>query len=350
MRVLLLELASCTGSPPSLLPEGFALLRLLAWEFEEAGFLPLPLLHRSLRWLSPLLPGRVGEGSLPPPLRPRPDAVLVVAPPKELVELTSWFEGKGIRVLGTGGEGARLAGDKWLSYLRLRGKVRVPPSRLSPPSSGRWVVKPRWGAGGEGVRMGRRGGEGEFFQRRVEGIPASCCLLAGEETAVLSLNRQLIRWERGRVRYLGSRIPLELPLPLSSESGELARRAALLLRARGLCGADLVVGRRPFLIEFNPRPTTSLLALERILPSNLAEMVVEGRNEGGLRGRAEVRILEAPPLPREKTLRAGEEEGVVAPPLPCGGGHRMVVVGWGRGWKEVRERVERARGRVEGLA
>jgi len=198
MRVLLLEFASCTGTRPSLLPEGFAMLRLLAGEFEEAGFRPLSLLHRSLRWLAPLLPGRVEEGSLPPPLHPRPDAVLLLAPPRELVELTGWLERRGVKVLGTGEEGAGLAGDKWLSYLRLKGEVRMPPSRLSPPSGGRWVVKPRWGAGGEGGEEGEEGGAGgEFFQRFVEGTPASCCLLAGEEVRVLSLNRQLIRWEGG---------------------------------------------------------------------------------------------------------------------------------------------------------
>jgi predicted ATP-grasp superfamily ATP-dependent carboligase len=343
MRILLLEFASCTGTHPSLLPEGFAMLRLLAGEFEEAGFRPLSLLHRSLRWLAPLLPGRVEEGSLPPPLHPRPDAVLLLAPPGELVELTGWLERRGVKVLGTGEEGARLAGDKWLSYLRLKGEVRMPPSRLAPPSGGRWVVKPRWGAGGEGVRRGRKRDRKEFFQRFVEGIPASCCLLAGEGVKVLSLNRQMIRWEEGRVRYLGSRVPLELSPSLSRETGFLASRAARLLKARGLCGADLVVGKRPCLLELNPRLTTSFLALERILRGNLAEMLVEGRGKEGLRGKAEVRILRAPPLPPERALRAGEREGILAPPLPTGGEHRMVVVGWGKGWEEVRERVEEAR-------
>ena len=350
MRVLLLEFASCTGTHPSLLPEGFAMLRLLAREFEEAGFRPLSLLHRSLRWLAPLLPGRVEEGSLPPPLHPRPEAVLLLAPPRELVELTGWLERRGVKVLGTGEEGTRLAGDKWLSYLRLKGEVRMPPSRLSPPSGGRWVVKPRWGAGGEGVRRGRKRGRGEFFQRFVEGTPASCCLLAGEEVRVLSLNRQLIRWEGGRARYLGSRVPLELPLSPSREVELMASRAAGLLKARGLCGADLVVGRRPYLLELNPRLTTSFLALERILRGNLAEMLVEGERKGGLRGKAEVRILRAPPLPPERALSAGEREGVLAPPLPAGGEHRMVVVGWGRGWGEVMGRMEEARGEVWSLS
>ena len=349
MRVLLLELASCTGAYPSLLPEGFAMLRLLAREFEEAGFRPLSLLHRSLRWLAPLLPGRVEEGSLPPTLHPLPDAALLLAPPRELVELTGWFERRGIRLLGTGREGARLAGDKWLSYLRLRGRVRLPPSRLSPPSGVRWVVKPRWGAGGGGVRRGRKGGEGEFFQLYVEGIPASCCLLAGEEVRVLSLNRQLIRWEGGMVRYLGSRVPLQLPPALSRETEHLASRAAELLKARGLCGADLVVGERPYLVELNPRLTTSFLALERILRGNLAEMVVEGRGKGGLRGRAEVRILRAPPLPPEEAVRVGEREGILTPPLPSGKEHRMVVVGWGKGWEEVRRRVEGSKEEVWSL-
>jgi predicted ATP-grasp superfamily ATP-dependent carboligase len=193
------------------------------------------------------------------------------------------------------------------------------------------------------VRRGRKRGRKEFFQRFVEGTPASCCLLAGEEVRVLSLNRQLIRWEEGRVRYLGSRVPLELPPSPSKEVELMASRAAGLLKARGLCGADLVVGRRPYLVEVNPRLTTSFLALERILRGNLAEMLVEGRGKGGLRGRAEVRILRAPPLPRERALSAGERDGILTPPLPTGGEHRMVVVGWGKGWGEVRRRMEEAR-------
>ncbi len=341
MKVLLLEFASFSGKYPSLLPEGFALLRTMALQFEEAGFKPLSLLHPRLRWLEGFLPGEV-DRSLPSPL---PEAALVIAPPRELVELTDRLERKGVRVLGTGREGAERAGDKWLTYLALRGEVNLPPSRLAPPGSGKWLVKPRWGAGGEGIRFGRRRRRGEFFQRYVEGIHASCCLLAGKKITFLSLNRQVLSLGRS-IRYLGSDVPLHLPPPLFRKCRELAERGARVLGARGLCGADLVVGKEPYFIELNPRPTTSFLALARILKGNLAEMLVEGRGKTGLRGEACVRILEAPPLPPEGAVGMEELEGLLTPPVDTGEGRRMVVVGWGKKREEALRKIEETEARV----
>ncbi|MEM2205478.1 MAG: ATP-grasp domain-containing protein [Candidatus Hadarchaeales archaeon] len=341
MKVLLLEFASSFGGSPSLLPEGFALLRMMASQFEEAGFQPLSLLHPNLRWLRDFLPGRV-ESSLPSSL---PEVALPIAPPRELVELTGWLERKGVKVLGTDREGARRMGDKWLTYLALRGKINLPSSKLIPPRSGKWLVKPRWGAGGEGIRFGKRRKEGEFFQEFVEGIPASCCLLAGEEPFVLSLNRQVLSLGRN-IRYLGSDVPLRLPPSLSRQCKEMARRSAQLLGAKGICGVDLVVGRKPYFIEFNPRPTTSFLALVRILRGNLAEMLVEGRGKGSIRGEACVRILEAPPLPPRGMEGMEEVEGLLTPPVATEKGFKMVVVGWGRDLKEALQRMEETREEV----
>lgn len=345
MKILLLEFASSSGRSPSLLPEGFALLRTMALQFEEAGFTPVSLLHPNLRWLRGFLPGRV-EGSFPSPL---PEAALVIAPPRELVELTGRLERRGVRVLGASRGCAERAGDKWLTHLTLKGKINLPPSRLTPPTSGKWLVKPRWGAGGEGIRFGRRRKGGEFFQRYVEGIHASCCLLAGEEVTVLSLNRQVLSLG-GSIRYLGSDVPLRLPSPLSRKCGELAREGARLLGAWGLCGADLVVGKEPCFIEFNPRPTTSFLALAKILRGNLAEMLVEGGRKAVLRGEACVRILEAPPLPPERAGKMVELEGLLTPPVSTGEGCRMVVVGWGRNRVEALRRMEETGARVRELA
>jgi predicted ATP-grasp superfamily ATP-dependent carboligase len=142
------------------------------------------------------------------------------------------------------------------------------------PSAGRWLAKPRDGAGGRGItflrgKPVRRRGRW-YFQQYIEGEAQSAIYRGdGERVRLLGVTRQLVgeSWlHAGPFRYCGSIGPLPLTRQL--------RRAYLLLGQslvagfglRGLFGVDCVVRDGvPYPVEVNPRYTASMEVLEHAL-------------------------------------------------------------------------------------
>jgi hypothetical protein len=99
--------------------------------------------------------------------------------------------------------------------------------------------------------------------------PKQCVpLLAGEQ--LLSSD--------GRLRYRGGVLPLSAPLNLRARL--LAERAVRSMpEVLGYVGVDLVLGNaadgsEDWVIEINPRLTTSYVGLRRLARANLAEMML----------------------------------------------------------------------------
>jgi hypothetical protein len=116
------------------------------------------------------------------------------------------------------------------------------------------------------------------LERFVPGLAASVSLLCGAGGQVsLVPCRQLIS-DDGRLRYLGGELPLAAGL--AARATTLAERAvAVLPPTSGYVGVDLVLGRNPygsedFVIEVNPRLTTSFVGIRAAAKSNLAEAMV----------------------------------------------------------------------------
>src|SRR5205823_2257857 len=121
-------------------------------------------------------------------------------------------------------------------------------------------------------------------QPYVEGMPASVVFFVGPQEAIALPPASQKLSVDGRFRYRGGRLPL---------GAYLANRAVLLARQaieavsglQGYVGVDLVlgseaVGSRDWLIEINPRPTTSYVGLRALARLNLAQAlvsVVEGK-------------------------------------------------------------------------
>jgi hypothetical protein len=84
--------------------------------------------------------------------------------------------------------------------------------------------------------------------------------------------------EDGQLRYQGGELPLAAGL--GQRAVALADRVlAALPDARGYVGVDLVLGRDPggaedFVVEVNPRLTTSYVGLRAAATSNLAEAMI----------------------------------------------------------------------------
>ena len=145
------------------------------------------------------------------------------------------------------------------------------PALATAPGPGRWLLKPRAGAGGSGIRFCREGEgpapAGAYLQEFIAGPAAGAVYVAAAGSArLLGLTRQLVGegWLHAPpFRYCGSVGPLAADPPLASAlcalGGLLAREAGL----RGLFGIDGILRDGAFWpVEVNPRYPASVEVLE----------------------------------------------------------------------------------------
>ncbi len=241
------------------------------------------------------------------------DWSLVIAPEFDGLLLTRcrWVEEAGGRLLGPSLAAVELASDKWATYQLLReAGVPTPETWLLPGAremGGRggifdapvvrepagasktpprplmsMVVKPRFGAGSQDVRLVAdahlvRAAGRLLAQEHVAGVAASVAFLTGPGRLVPLAPAYQRLSDDGRFRYLGGKIPLSPSL--AKRAVPLARRALEALPGlRGYVGVDLVLGdvgnHADFVIEINPRLTTSYVGLRVLARTNLAEAML----------------------------------------------------------------------------
>jgi hypothetical protein len=298
-------------------------------------------------------------------LNPKPDAVLIIAPERggELQRITAQFRRRKIQILGAGEKSIGVSGNKWLTYLALEDRVPQPRTwKKLPELTQRILIKPIDGVGCEGIGFAsvQSDMDGTIFQEFLEGEHASCCLLMnGDGGTVLSVNKQNLVIENGEFRYWGSEIPLRHEL--SERCAEIALRAAEILNLRGYCGVDLVIGDMPYLVEVNPRLTTSFIALVQLLDVNLGELLVQALLEGSrfepkIKKHSVVKLIEAKrdiQVDVDGLNKLREIKGVIAPPFALDGkwrrGTRMLFTGAGKNPKSAERKFKETVGEVLSL-
>ena len=113
------------------------------------------------------------------------------------------------------------------------------------------------------------------LERFVPGMAASVAVICGPAGRLTLLPCKQRISSDGRLRYLGGELPLAAGL--ATRASVLADRAvAALPPAAGYVGVDLVLGAYPngredFVIEVNPRLTTSYVGLRAAAQANLAD-------------------------------------------------------------------------------
>jgi tyramine---L-glutamate ligase len=210
---------------------------------------------------------------------PKCDAVLLIAPETDgiLLELAEMVTAAGVRLLGPTPEAIRLCSDKfalaqhWHKY-----GVPTPVTTLADVEPTRYpvVVKPRDGAGACDTVLCRSAGEfhpmpNAIVQPYHEGIAASVAFING---VPLPPCLQL-QSDDGRFQYLGGECPMEPAL--AERAVRIATQAVACVPGLvGYCGVDVVLGEQDLAIEINPRLTTSYVGLRRIVPHNLAGLML----------------------------------------------------------------------------
>ncbi|HEU4402760.1 MAG TPA: ATP-grasp domain-containing protein [Candidatus Polarisedimenticolia bacterium] len=245
------------------------------------------------------------------------DAALVIAPEEGglLERLGRLVEEEGRVLLGPSARAIALAGDKLetarcLAAAGLRtpatetltfASARRVLARRAPP----FILKPRDGCGGLGVVLVRRRARIDaaiaavrratarhdfLVQEAIAGEDASVAVVSnGGEILALPLCRQRLRRGAALV-YTGGETPWRHPLEEAALAlaraavGALAGRSAATPAnavrgsggARGYFGVDLVLAADgPWVIEINPRLTTSYVGLRRVLALNPAGLIVD---------------------------------------------------------------------------
>jgi tyramine---L-glutamate ligase len=232
-------------------------------------------------------------------LAPNCDMGLVIAPDNLLSRFTMILE-QHTHNLGCGFMTIALCANKVQTSKILAGHDIPVPGEAG---AGKRVVKPVKGCGSQGVRLTDDDpGEGEFAERYIEGenfsvsivpnrvIGDACLYFKGNPPVVLAVNRQhIVINADGSFHYLGGETSVHPAREM--EIVNTARKAVEVLGCQGYCGVDVVVADKVYVVDVNPRITTSLVGIVACMKEEIADLLVaaskgEGPAEVHLEGQA----------------------------------------------------------------
>jgi len=274
MKVLLAEYAS--AHDPLLAAEGAAMLAVLKQSFERCGY-------------DVVLPGEGDFGAGIGRIAPLCDMGLVIAPDHLLARFTQILE-QHTHNLGCGFMTVALCANKVQTEKILRShNVPVP----AEASAGKRVIKPVKGCGAQGVRISDSPtGAGEFSQQYIEGehfsvsivasrvVGDACLYFSGKPPLVLAVNRQFIETgSDGLFHYRGGETPVHPAR--EAEIYGVAKNVVEVLGCQGYCGVDVVVADKVYVVDVNPRITTSLVGIAACMKEEIADILVAASKGGG---------------------------------------------------------------------
>jgi len=274
MKVLLAEYT--VSHEPSLAHEGAAMLSVLRTSFERCGY-------------EVITPGPGDFGEEISLLAPGCDMGLVIAPDHILSKYTFLLE-QATHNLGCGFVTIALCANKVSTGRILSANGVAVPGETG---SGKRVIKPIKGCGSQGVRLSTGSpGEGEFAQEFIEGdnysvsiipnrvIGDACAYYSGKPPVILAVNRQEITiGDDGTFRYLGGETPVHPDR--EKEIIETAKKAVTVLGCQGYCGVDVVVADRIYVVDVNPRITTSIVGIAACMKEEIADILVAASKGNG---------------------------------------------------------------------
>lgn len=365
MNILLYEYISGGGLagkpiPINLLSEGYAMLRGLTADFKSAGHAITVLLDSRLDALKPLLNAdnvmQVSSdiNSALVEASQGVEAALAIAPESNhiLQSIVKRIETLGLISLNCQPNTIEAIVDKSTLAERARCLGLNTPetvllktgdaTEISPASFSKLgfpvIVKPVNGAGCSNLSIAKNkqqvitaikkikseaSGTPILIQKLIEGTPASVSLIStGTRAVPVSLNRQdiILSPPDSESSYNGGMVPLDSPL--KDKAFSAAKRIVESFSGlRGYVGVDLILKDGVFVIEINPRLTTSYVGLRKVTNYNPAQAILnavlkkELPNNPQCKGYAcfsKVPITSSLPPSYEKICKIPE---VISPPI-----------------------------------
>ena len=204
------------------------------------------------------------------------DAALVIAPDEMLGDMTEIIQENTIN-LGCSPDSVRLCADKLKCTRALeKEKIPVPGTLENGEYEGDYVIKPRFGCGSEGIYRSSKGSleEGSIATEFIAGEHLSASVITGRTQLLLTVNRQLIEINDS-ISYNGGIVPYSCKR--NDEIIDIAKQTLKVLGCRGYAGVDIVLGDKPYVVDVNPRPTTSIIGIARVLDAEIAELILRSR-------------------------------------------------------------------------
>lgn len=330
MQVILYEHVSSGGFaseplPAGILSEGFAMLRALSSDLQAAGHGVTVLLDSRLAALNPPLDAdhilRVSSAGETEKVLGKTtelaDAALVIAPESDQVlrSIVERIEATGLRSLNCLASGIDRVASKANLYAHIKSLgVRVPETLLFTDVYGAEkvtaaiqrkmrfpvVFKPLSGTSCAGLslvqspcqiavaidRIKKSSTDSQFVvQQFIEGTAASVSLIStGREALPVSLNKQDVTLGAPEAdsSYNGGEVPLDSTL---KEKTFAATKHVVEAFGglRGYVGVDVVLTKEAvFVVDVNPRLTTSYVGLRKVALFNPAEVMLNAVLEGEL--------------------------------------------------------------------
>ena len=279
MKILVAEYASAVGIGGTCELEGRAMLSALAGSFERACHEVVYPTHGPKIGVGDyiLVDDQAEFELLLESIKV--DAALLIAPDEMQPKFLKILEENTVN-LGCSPAAARLCADKLLCTQKLK-ENGIPVAEIvagpEPCEKGchRYVVKPRFGCGSEGVRISSftKAGPCDIVTRYYEGLSLSASFIVGDRFLPLTINRQLIKFEGDSISYDGSQVPYNTPR--AGEIWEMAKEAASVLGLRGYAGIDFVMGDLARVVDVNARPTTSIIGIAKVMREELGELILQ---------------------------------------------------------------------------
>lgn len=201
------------------------------------------------------------------------DAGLVIAPDEILGYLTEIIE-ENTTNLGCPSDSVRLCADKLESTCKLAGEnIPVPRTIGEGEYDGDFVIKPRLGCASEGIHMSKKGTlkDGFIATEFINGEHLSASVITGKTQLLLTVNRQLIKIS-DKISYGGGMVPYLCDR--EEEIADIAKKTTKVLGCRGYAGVDIVLADKPYVVDVNPRPTTSLIGITRVMKVQIADLIL----------------------------------------------------------------------------
>ncbi len=224
------------------------------------------------------------------------DNTILIAPNYELLEISNFLNRHDIfnKVLISPIDSLNKTLNKFSLYKELKGRISMPKTTKFPNLTDfPVIIKPIYGTGCESIYVFKdnecyerfvKSGKQKFnenfiVQEFIDGIHTSVCLFAGKEVYPVSLNGQYINFDKVKVSYDGGVVPFQakenIKSNIKSKIFEYSKLACMHLDLKGYIGIDFVIdtkNEKIYLIEINPRITTSAIALSKTTNLNIAKL------------------------------------------------------------------------------
>ena len=283
MKILVAEYAVGGGEgSESLLKEGQVMLSTLKTSFEQTGH---EVIYPEAENDFEAAVERLSKES---------DAGIVVAPDDKLYLLTKLLESNTAN-LGCPAEFVKICTDKRRTSEMLNAEgitvPRIVPLEEVERNEGhRYVSKPRYGCASENVFildgrnhhdvLSRYDSVDYIITEFIPGEDISSSVIAGKTSVLpLTINKQCIRQNGERLQYDGGYVPYLMDHDVESAIMRISEAVVTKLHGRGYVGIDFVVadGGTAYVVDVNPRPTTSIVGIAKVLNYDLADLLLRAQ-------------------------------------------------------------------------